>query len=75
MNIKELVKLAKEEAGIETPETPEVETPEVEEEKKANEVMNTGASNFGTELIPTNVLGDPLLDLVGNYSMLLPLLP
>lgn len=75
MNIKELVKLAKEEAGIETPETPVEETAEVEEEKKANEVMNTGASNFGTELIPTNVMWDPLLDLVGNYSMLLPLLP
>lgn len=75
MNIKELVKLAKEEAGVETPETPVEETPEVEEEKKANEVMNTQATNFGTELIPTNVMADPLLDLVGNYSMLLPLLP
>lgn len=75
MNFKELVKLAKEEAGVETPETPEVETPEVEEEAKANEVMNTGATNFWTELIPTNVMADPLLDLVGNYSMLLPLLP
>lgn len=75
MNIKELVKLAKEEAGVETPETPVEETTEVEEEKKANEVMNTTATNFGTELIPTNVLSDPMLDLVGNYSMLLPLLP
>lgn len=75
MNIKELVKLAKEEAGIETPETPVEETPEVEEEKKANEVMNTWAQYFGQELVPTNVVADPLLDMLWNYSRLLPLLP
>lgn len=42
---------------------------------KANEVMNTGATNFWKELIPTNVLMDPMLDLVPEYSKLLPLLP
>ena len=75
MKLKELIKLAKEEAGVETQEVAVEETPEVEEEAKANEVMNTQATNFGTELVPTNVMADPLLDLVGNYSMLLPLLP
>lgn len=44
-------------------------------ETKANEVMNTGASGFGSNLIPTNVLLDPMLDLVPTYSKLLPLLP
>lgn len=47
----------------------------VAEETKANEVMNTGATAFGTELIPTNVMLDPMLDLLPNYSKLLPLLP
>jgi hypothetical protein len=37
--------------------------------------MNTGATNFGNELIPTNVMGDPMLDLLGSHSKLLPLLP
>ena len=48
---------------------------DVAEETKANEVMNTGATAFGTELIPTNVMLDPMLDLLPNYSKLLPLLP
>ena len=68
MNIKDLVLEAKKVAWIEVKE-------EVVEETKANEVMNTGASNFWTELIPTNVVADPLLDMLGNYSKLLPLLP
>ena len=76
MNIKELVKLARKEANIFVKEE-EVENKEEEvvEEVKANEVMNTWASNFWAELIPTNVMADPMLDLVGNYSRLLPLLP
>ena len=48
---------------------------EVSEETKANEVMHTTNTGFGTELIPTNVMMDPLLDLVPEYSKLLPLLP
>lgn len=68
MNIKELVLEAKKVAWIEIKE-------EVVEETKANEVMNTGATNFGNELIPTNVMGDPMLDLLGSHSKLLPLLP
>ena len=75
MNIKELLKLARKEAGIVVKEEEEITTPEVEEEVKANEVMNTWASNFGTELIPTNVMGDTLLDMLPQYSRLLPLLP
>lgn len=75
MNIKELVKLARKEANIEVKEEETPETPEVEEEQKANEVMHTTNTNFGADLIPTNVLGDPLLDLLPKYSTLLPLLP
>lgn len=75
MDIKKLIMLARKEAGIQVKEEEVVETPEVEEEVKANEVMNTGAQYFGQELVPTNVLGDPMLDLVPNYSRLLPLLP
>lgn len=41
----------------------------------ANEVMNTGAAAAGKEVIPTEVFGDALLNLVPNYSYLLPLLP
>jgi hypothetical protein len=53
-----------------------IEVKDVEDvETKANEVMNTGATAFGTELIPTNVMLDPMLDLVPTYSRLLPLLP
>jgi len=48
---------------------------EVSEETKANEVMHTTNTGFGAELIPTNVMLDPLLDLVPEYSKLLPLLP
>jgi len=48
---------------------------EVVEDTKANEVMHTTNTNFWKELIPTNVLMDPLLDLVPEYSKLLPLLP
>ena len=75
MKIKELIAESRKLAGINVKEEEAVETPEVEEERKANEVMNTGASNFGAELIPTNVMADPLLDMLGSYSRLLPLLP
>lgn len=68
MNLKELTLQAKELAGIEVKE-------EVVEETKANEVMNTGATNFGTELIPTNVVMDPALDLLPKYSSLINVLP
>lgn len=44
-------------------------------ETKANEVMHTTNTNFWKEVIPTNVLLDPMLDLVPTYSRLLPLLP
>lgn len=68
MNLKELALQAKELAGIEVKE-------EIVEEVKANEVMNTGATNFWTELVPTNVVMDPALDLLPKYSSLLNLLP
>ena len=68
MNLKELALQAKKLAWIEVKE-------EVVEETKANEVMNTGATNFWTELVPTNVVMDPALDLLPKYSSLLNLLP
>ena len=76
MNIKELIIASRKMAWINVKEEAvETKEDEVVEEQKANEVMNTGASNFGAELIPTNVLADPLLDMLGSYSRLLPLLP
>ena len=68
MDIKELIKQVKTLGEVEVKD-------EVVEEVKANEVMNTWATAFGTELIPTNVMLDPMLDLVPQYSLLLPLLP
>ena len=75
MTFKDIVKEAKKAAWYEIKEEENIEKPEVEEEAKANEVMNTGAQYFWQELVPTNVLGDPLLDMLGNFSKLLPLLP
>lgn len=72
---KDIVKEAKKEAWYDIKEEVVESTEEVVEEQKANEVMNTGAQYFGQELVPTNVMWDPLLDLVWNYSKLLPLLP
>ena len=68
MNIKELVMKAKELSGIEVKE-------EVVEETKANEVMHTTNTGFGKEVIPVNVLLDPALDMLPNYSSLINLLP
>lgn len=68
MNIKELVLKAKELSWIEVKE-------EVVEETKANEVMHTTNTAFWAELIPTNVVLDPALDLLPKYSSLLNLLP
>ena len=76
MNYKDLIAQAKKEAWIIVKEEEVVaKEEEVVEEQKANEVMNTGATNFWTELIPTNVMADPLLDMLWNYSRLLPMLP
>lgn len=72
---KDIVKEAKKEAWYDIKEEVVESTEEVVEEQKANEVMNSGAQYFGQELVPTNVMWDPLLDLVWNYSKLLPLLP
>ena len=68
MNIKDLVLKAKELQGIEVKD-------EVVEEAKANEVMHTTNTGFGAELIPTNVVLDPALDLLPKYSSLINLLP
>lgn len=67
MDLKNLIREIKgeEEVVVETPV----------EETKANEVMHTTNTNFGKELIPTNVVVDPLLDLVPEYSQLLWMLP
>lgn len=76
MNLKELVKQVKEleweswilDVSMDSKSELEIET-------KANEVMHTTNTWFWKELIPTNVLMDPMLDMVPNYSKLLPLLP
>jgi len=60
MNFKDLIAEARKQAKIFVKEEV-VEKPEVEEEAKANEVMNTWATNFWAELIPTNVVADPFL--------------
>ena len=52
-----------------------VEAKKVQAEQKANEVMNTGATAFGTEFIPTNVVGNPIFDQVVRMSKILPELP
>lgn len=48
---------------------------EAKVETKANEVMHTTNTGFGQELIPTNVMLDPMLDLLPNYSRFLNLFP
>lgn len=77
MNIKDLVRQIKE-LQWEEPELiikdEEIKS-NVDMETKANEVMHTTNTWFWKELIPTNVLIDPFLDLLPNYSKLLPLLP
>lgn len=72
---KDIVKEAKKQAWYEIKEEAVEKTEEVVEETKANEVMNTGAQYFGQELVPTDVVADPLLDMLWNFSKLLPLLP
>ena len=44
-------------------------------EAKADEVMHTDNTGFGAELIEKNRLSKDILDMVPNYSTLLPLLP
>jgi hypothetical protein len=70
MNLKELTVKAKK---LWDPNF--VEDQNVAEDVKANEVMHTTNTGFGKELIPVNVMLDPMLDLVPEYSKLLPLLP
>ena len=47
----------------------------LEAETKANEVMNSGATGYGKEIIPSVITADPLLDMLGTYSGVLPLFP
>lgn len=70
MNIKELMMKAKDIANVayDAKDFEDMDT-------KANEVVHTTNTGMGKELIPTNVMIDPMLDLVPNYSKLLPLLP
>ena len=72
---KDIVAEAKKLAWLSVKEEAVENSEEAVEETKANEVMNTWAQYFGQELVPTNVMWDPLLDMLGNYSRLLPLLP
>lgn len=48
---------------------------EKEVETKANETMHSTNVAFGKEIIPTNVMLDPMLDLLPNYSRFLNLFP
>jgi len=77
MDIKNLVKEIKEVAGIETAEEEAVveEAKSLDVETKANEVMHTTNTGFGKEVIEKDVMLDPMLDLVPEYSKLLPMLP
>ena len=70
MEIKELLVKAKTlgEVAVDEKEFAEYEA-------KANEVMNTGATNFGKEIIPTNVMLDDMLDMLPNYSSLINIFP
>lgn len=44
-------------------------------ETKANEVMHTGNTNAGAELVEAERMSRDILDMVPNYSALLPMLP
>lgn len=70
MNIKDLMMKAKSIADIAYDEKDFAEV-----ETKANEVVHTQNAGLGKEIIPTNVMSDNLLDLLPQYSRLLPLLP
>lgn len=41
----------------------------------ANEVMNTGASGYGAELVPTQILAKEIFDAIPQYSTFLSMLP
>lgn len=70
--MKELLMKAKDVFGIAYDEK-DFDKPEVE--TKANEVMHTTNTGFWQELIPTNVMLDPMLDLLPNYSRFLNIFP
>lgn len=44
-------------------------------QKNANEVMNTGATGFGGDLVPTAVLAKEIFDAIPTYSSFLGMLP
>lgn len=69
LNAKRLANARKmEEAGI---EKSEIET----YMKNANEVMHTGNTGYGAELIPTDVLMGEIVDMIPKYSTFLGQLP
>lgn len=43
--------------------------------KNANEVMHTGNTGYGEELIPTNVLSEEIIDMIPKYATFLGQLP
>ena len=69
--MKELLKEAKDLFGV------SYEEKDFEEnvETKANETMHSTNVAFGKEIIPTNVMLDPMLDLLPNYSKFINLFP
>lgn len=74
-SVIELKSIADKNLDIKAVEAELQQKAELEAQTKANEIMNTWATGYGAELIPTNVTADPLLDMLGQYSWLLPLLP
>lgn len=56
-------------------EISELETKNLEKMEKANEVYHTTNTNYGSELIPTNIVQDPLVDMVYKTNDLLAKLP
>jgi len=56
-------------------DAPKQENATVDYEKNADEVVHTTQTGFGKELVPLNVLMQQVLDMVPQYSQLLPLLP
>lgn len=66
MDIKKLIVDLKQEKGHMTAEQASAAL-----ETKANEVVHTGNTGFGAELIPTEVQGTDYLDMIPSYSRLL----
>jgi len=61
--------------NVDEKEIADLEAKNVEKQTKADEVYHTTNTNYGEELIPTNVVMDPVLDMVYKTNDLLIKLP